>query len=153
MFTEIILPLIIFVFILAATYYATKFVSSKANRMMQGKHMRIVETISIGTDKKIILLKAGEKYLLISSSGKNMEFLTEIEIEDAVEEDILKPSVPKVDFRRIFEFVNKAAGKAEKTDKAEKMIGDDRKPLKFKENLDKLKNFNKDNNGTGGPDR
>jgi flagellar protein FliO/FliZ len=43
---------------------------------MKGRHLRIIDSISLGFDKQIYLLKAGEQILLVSSSNKNIRFLT-----------------------------------------------------------------------------
>jgi flagellar biosynthetic protein FliO len=92
-YLQILLFLVIFGAILLLAFYTTRFIALKAGSMMRGKHIRIVDTVSLGADKKLFLVKAGSRYFLLSSSGKNIEFISEIDdIEDSRPEyDIEKP--------------------------------------------------------------
>lgn len=74
--------LIIFASVLFLAYVSTKYIGQKASMAMRGKFVRIVETLNLGVDKRIYLIKAGNKFFLMASSGKNLQFLTEVEIED-----------------------------------------------------------------------
>ncbi len=77
---EVILFLLGFGAILFLTYVTTRYLAGKSGKAMKGKHLSIVETISLGADKRIHLVKAGEKHILISSTSKSIEYLTELEI-------------------------------------------------------------------------
>jgi flagellar biosynthetic protein FliO len=92
-YLQILLFLVIFGAILLLAFYTTRFIALKAGSMMRGKHIRIVDTVSLGADKKLFLVKVGSRYFLLSSSGKNIEFISEIDdIEDSRPEyDIEKP--------------------------------------------------------------
>lgn len=78
--------LIVFSSVLFLAYIATRFVSGKANKAMKGKHISIVETVSLGLDKQVHMLKVGEQFILIASSGKNIEFLTAVKLDNYEEQ-------------------------------------------------------------------
>jgi len=80
---KVITFLIIFASVLFLAYISTRYIGKKASIAMKGKFIKIEETLSLGVDKKIYLVKAGKKYFLMASSGKNFQFLTEVEIDDA----------------------------------------------------------------------
>lgn len=60
----------------------TKYIGGKANKSMRSRHINIVETVSIGLDKQLHLIRVGEQFLLIASSGKNIEFLSNIKLDE-----------------------------------------------------------------------
>ncbi len=85
MTTDDILLLIIYLLVIGVLFYfvylTTKIVGSKASKSMRGKHIHVIETISLGMDKRIHLIKAGKEYILVASSGKELKYLTTIELE------------------------------------------------------------------------
>ena len=77
-----ILFIVVFGFILLLAYITTKFVGTRTSRIAKGKHIDIIETISLGFDSRLHLIKAGEEYVLISTSGKNTRLLTRVNMGD-----------------------------------------------------------------------
>ncbi len=71
----------VFGVVLFLGYVTTKLVGGKAGKMMRGKNMNVVESISLGMDKQIHLVKVGEKFIVLSTSGKNIQMLTELSPE------------------------------------------------------------------------
>lgn len=65
--------------VLFLAYVATRLVGSKYMKNLKGKNIRVVESISIGIDKVLYLVKIGNQYFLISASGKNINFLSQVE--------------------------------------------------------------------------
>lgn len=89
-FFEFLGLLIIFSAVLFLAYITTKFVGQNTARSMKGKNMEVIETLKIGVDKQLYLVRAGDKYVLLSSSGKNIQFLSEVNVdEEAVNEQEL----------------------------------------------------------------
>ena len=72
----------VFIFILFMAYYTTRLVAKKAGRMMQGKYIKVIDTISLGSDKKLHLVKVEEKFFVIATFGKNVEYMTEVDIDN-----------------------------------------------------------------------
>ncbi len=91
MFMEDVKPLQIIMFLLGfgailfLTYVTTRYIAGKTGRALKGRNIQIIETVSLGLDKRIHLVKAGNRYILISSTSKHIGFLSDVSME--VEED------------------------------------------------------------------
>lgn len=99
-FAQVFLMLLAFGSILFLAYITTRYVGARTSRTMMGRHLNIVETISLGTDKKLHLIKAGEQYLLVSSTSKSVELISEIRLDS--EEEFEKPD--SAAFQNVFDF-------------------------------------------------
>ena len=84
-FLKLLVTLLIFVFVLAITYFTTKWVGGYQKVRMRSKNLQIIETIPIGNNKMIALVKAGKAYLVVSIGKDEMHplgQLTEDELTD-----------------------------------------------------------------------
>ncbi|HHW30459.1 MAG TPA: FliO/MopB family protein [Clostridiaceae bacterium] len=77
-----LLFLLVFGSILFLAYITTRLLAAKVNNTMKGRYMSIIETISLGIDKKLYLVKVSNMFILLSSSGKNLEFITVVPVEN-----------------------------------------------------------------------
>jgi flagellar biogenesis protein FliO len=68
--------------ILFIVYVVTRYIAGKARIASKGSHIHVVETISLGQDRRLYLVKAGKRYLLLSSCGKTLSYMTDIDIEE-----------------------------------------------------------------------
>lgn len=137
--------LIAFGAILFLVVITTKFVGGKANKAMRGRYINIVETISLGIDKQLHLVRVGEQFLLIASSGKNVEFLSNVRLDDYKIEEASENNA-LFDFKDLFDkylqnFNRKKVNESDiKTGNEEikgTLEGDN-----FRNNLNRLKNIN-----------
>ena len=101
MFLEALGLLIVFFAVLFLAYVTTRFVAGKASKAMSGKHMEVNETINISVDKRVHLLRVNTKYFLISSSGKSLNLISEINKEDILNNETTE-NVKTFDFSSIF---------------------------------------------------
>ncbi len=142
---EVILLLLGFGAILFLTYVTTRYLAVKSNKAMKGKHLSIVETISLGTDKRIHLVKAGEKHILVASTAKSIEFLTELSIgEEEVSNDPAVQGIQNVfDFKSLFEkYMNVYKNKKNISFRPESDLpANNTEGERFRFNLEKLKNI------------
>lgn len=132
--------------ILFLAYITTRFIAGKSSSVMKGKYINIVETVSLGMDKRLHLVKVGEQFFIIASSGKTIKFLTSVVLDDfeRLDEDQAE---------NIFSFKNffnkhLQAYRTKRNENSEQGKRDDKEPnhmtgLAFKENLNILKNINK----------
>jgi flagellar protein FliO/FliZ len=67
--------------ILVAAYYVTKFVATKGLNTASNKNLKVIETVHLGVDKSLLLVKVGEQYLLLGSTQKTINLLTEVNKE------------------------------------------------------------------------
>jgi flagellar protein FliO/FliZ len=73
--------------ILIAAYYFTRYLSKKAFNNAANKNLRIVETVSLGIDKSLLLVKVGEQYFLLGSTQKGITLLSEMDPEKLTAEN------------------------------------------------------------------
>lgn len=103
-FLSILGVFLIFGSVLFLAYSGTKFFGIKAGKLMKGKNISIVETVGIGIDKQLHLVKVGEKFILLSTSGKNIQMLTEVKPEELGEMNFQSSeTVSGVDFKELFD--------------------------------------------------
>ena len=87
-FAQLITLLIVFVFVLALTYYATKWMAKIQKSQFRNSNIEVVETFRLSNTKYIQIVKLGGKYVAIAVGKDTVTFLTEL---DATELDLDKP--------------------------------------------------------------
>lgn len=73
--------IIVFGSVLFLAYVTTKFVGKSAARKMKGKNLEVVETLRLAVDKQLYIVRAGDKYMVLSSAGKNIQFISDIDMD------------------------------------------------------------------------
>lgn len=137
--------MLIFISLLFIAYVVTKLVGVKVSRTMKGKYISLVETVSLGMDKRLHLIKVGDQFILIASSGKNIIFLTKVKLDD---EEIVQNETAAVsfDFRHILDkYMQNFKGLKRKnvpTEEIKTDIGSSENDSIFSRNLNKLKFIN-----------
>jgi flagellar protein FliO/FliZ len=153
---DVILFLLGFGSILFLTYVTTKYIAGKSNRAMKGKFVNIIETVSLGMDKRIHLVKAGEQYLLISSTSKSIELLSTVTLEGEETKSGEEPVIQNLfDFKSLFEkYMN--SYKSKKINKSEQNSSDISinrvEGENFRTNLERLKVITQKTAGKDGDD-
>lgn len=140
---QIILLLIGFTALLFLTYVTTRYIGRKQAKSMQGRNISIIETVMLSPDKRLHLVRAGESYVLIATTQKSVEFLTNVEIgEDA---EVLTEEAQNsggFDFRSIFEkyrgIYNARSRRKADEEKTVRTVDGEEKPT-FRKNLEKLR--------------
>lgn len=160
MFEQIIkatLGFAVFILILFGAYSTTKFIAGKTAKTLSGRNIKIIETLNLGIDKRLLLVKVGKEYFLIASAGKNIEFLSSVDMgdEDLSETNIKKTETPFEKFlkRYLTKDIKRKDLKKDSGDTGDLENGNDKKIVvsnrkgRFKENLERLKsitsNFNR----------
>ncbi len=82
---------IVFGIIVLLAYYTTR-VLGKRVAVNAGRYMRVIDSLHIGGDKSLIIIKVEDAYLLLSCSNNNIELIKELDgfKEDLGTEDTLK---------------------------------------------------------------
>lgn len=140
-------PLQVFLFLLGfgailfLTYVTTRLIAGKSNKAMKSKHIQVVETVSLGLDKRIHLVKAGSRYILIASTAKSIEFLSDVDIGDKEAETGESPLEPNVfNFRELFDKYVGAYRNKEISRKGKNDLPDESPDARsFRKNLGKLR--------------
>ena len=76
-FAQLFTLLIVFIFVLAATYFATRFVGNYQKNMLSGSNIQILETMRISNTKYIQVIKVGGKCIAIDFTKDYLRFLSE----------------------------------------------------------------------------
>lgn len=90
--------LVIFVFVLAVTYFATRFVGTYQKNTMIGRNITVLETLRISSTKYIQIIKTGDKCFVIAVCKDTVTLLGEVE-----EETLSFAEGNKEGFKDIFE--------------------------------------------------
>ncbi len=93
--------LLAFVVVMAILLLTTKYLTYKSKKMMKGNHMQIVESLSLGINTRLHLVKVDKEFLILSATNKSVEFLARVTISDFEEEEIKNPISEVMDFKEI----------------------------------------------------
>ena len=159
-FGEYFSVVLAFIVVMLALLITTKYLAYKSKKMLKGNYMHIVETLSLGLNNRLHLIKVDNEFFIISATNKNVEFLARVNIKDYEEEEIKNPISEVIDFKLVLKkyitglnFGNQPKKEAEvKIDSVlgyEAVVKDEMQnsDVLFKKNLDKLKHLNKSING------
>jgi len=102
-FFEILGLFLIFGSILFLAYVTTRYISARSKKVTQGKYIEVIDSIGLGMDKQLYLIRVDKQFVLVAASGKNVEFLTKVEIEDYDFEVSRKDDTRGMEFKNFFE--------------------------------------------------
>ena len=105
-FLQLISALLIFVFVLLITYFTARWVGSYQKVRMKSKNLQIIESMSVGNNKTICLLKAGTEYLVVAVGKDEIHTLTVLKEEQLTDVSFLQEGIDTVvsgeSFQEIF---------------------------------------------------
>jgi flagellar protein FliO/FliZ len=70
--------LLVFGIIISLAYFATRMMGKRVPGGT-GKYMRIVDTLYMGTERALVIVRIKDEYLLMSSSGRGIEIIKNLE--------------------------------------------------------------------------
>ncbi len=101
-FAQFLTVLIIFVGVLALTYFTTRWVASYQKGKMMSGNIQVLETFKITQNKFIQIVRIGEHYYAIAIGKDDITMLGELnEDEIHISED--NGLIPKMDFKQLLE--------------------------------------------------
>lgn len=100
-FGQLIKVLLIFVFVLAMTYYVTRWIGGYQKTHSCGKNLKLVETMNLGSNKMISIVRAGSKYLVVAVGKEEMSLLAELSA-DEVQDLTDNATVTQESFQEVF---------------------------------------------------
>ena len=77
-FAQLLTLLVIFIFVLALTYFATRWAGSMQKNKMAGSNIQILETMRVTNSKYIQIVKIGSKCFAVAVCKDTMTFLCEV---------------------------------------------------------------------------
>ncbi|MCM1174731.1 MAG: flagellar biosynthetic protein FliO [Blautia sp.] len=104
-YLQFLTVLILFVFVLAVTYFTTKWISGYQKGKRADANLEVIETFQIANSKYVQIIRVGQKYLAVAIGKDSVTMLTE------VPEDQLTFSSSadneQLGFRELFEKIQK----------------------------------------------
>lgn len=85
-FLDIIVLIMVFILILVAAYFATKWVSVMGTNLQKNKNVKVLEVFRLSQTKYIYLVKIGDKVSALGVTKDHIEFLCEVK-EDSLQFD------------------------------------------------------------------
>lgn len=83
-FAQLITLLIIFIFVLAVTYYVTRFVGNYQKNKLSGSNINILETMRIANNKYIQIVKMGSRVFAIAVAKDTVSYLCELDEDELI---------------------------------------------------------------------
>ena len=83
-FAQLLTLLIIFIFVLAVTYYVTRFVGNYQKNKLSGSNINILETMRIANNKYIQIVKIGIRVFAIAVAKDTVSYLCELDEDELI---------------------------------------------------------------------
>ena len=83
-FAQLITLLIILIFVLAVTYYVTRFVGNYQKNKLSGSNINILETMRIANNKYIQIVKIGSRVFAIAVAKDTVSYLCELDEDELI---------------------------------------------------------------------
>ncbi len=83
-FAQLLTLLIIFIFVLAVTYYVTRFVGYYQKNKLSGSNINILETMRIANNKYIQIVKIGSRVFAIAVAKDTVSYLCELDEDELI---------------------------------------------------------------------
>ena len=83
-FAQLLTLLIIFIFVLAVTYYVTRFVGNYQKNKLSGSNINILETMRIANNKYIQIVKIGSSVFAIAVAKDTVSYLCELDEDELI---------------------------------------------------------------------
>lgn len=104
-YVQFLTVLVLFVLVLAITYFATKWMAGYQKSKGSNANMEVIESISLTGNKYLQIIRVGQKYLAVAICKDTVTMLTEIPEQDLI---LFDGSVPKaMGFKDILDKVQK----------------------------------------------
>ena len=100
---ELFTVILIFIFVLALTYFTTKFTAKLQMGRYQNANVEIIETYKIAPTKYIQVVRIGEKYFSYVVCKETVTLLGELAKEDIKSIEQHEQSTAGLNFKEIFE--------------------------------------------------
>lgn len=153
-----------FIVVMGMLLLTTKYLSYKSKKLMKGNYMQIIESLSLGVNNRLHLVKVDKEFFIIAATNKNVEFLSKVNISDYVEEEVKNPISEVIDFKSVLKkYVNgfsfRNSSNTSEVNQNEPVIDSRTKnsglepgDSVFKSNLEKLKHLSSSLNDRRGQD-
>jgi flagellar protein FliO/FliZ len=103
---ELIFLVIIFVLIIAACYYVTKFIGGKQLKQMKNSNFTVLDTYRVTQNKFLQLVRMGNQYVVIAVTKDNLTVIAQLSEEEIIKNE--DKSTQVTSFKHVLsDFINK----------------------------------------------
>ncbi len=81
-FAQLLTIIIIFILVLAVTYFSTRWVGNFQKEKLSGNNVKILETMRISNSKYLQIVKVGTKCFVIAVCKDSITYLTDVNEEE-----------------------------------------------------------------------
>jgi len=110
MLGQFLFLIVVFSIVIFLTFYSTKFIAKVKMKSNKNNNLKIIESIQVGFGQYIMLIKAGDKYLVISVTKDKINFIAQLD-NDSVKEEQADKQIEDTLFEKclkdIFQKLNK----------------------------------------------
>lgn len=104
-YLQFITVLILFVFVLALTYFATKWIAGYQKGRSVNANLELIESFQLANNKYVQIIRVGQKYLAVAIGKDSVTMLTEIPEEQLMLSN--EGNSTQIGFKELFEKVQK----------------------------------------------
>lgn len=79
---QLLCSILIFIFVLAITYFVTRWIGTYQKKQNENRNMQVIETMRVANNKYIQIIRIAEVYLVVSICKDTMVTLARLESED-----------------------------------------------------------------------
>ena len=98
---QLLTVILIFIFVLAVTFYSTKFIGDYQKTQAINRNMEVIETIRIANNKYLQIVRVANKYIAIAVGKDEVSMLTEIDANELIDFSRTEKSSMKESFAEI----------------------------------------------------
>lgn len=109
---QLFILVIVFGFVLAATYFVTKWIAKSGMIQSQARNIKVQETFKIATGKYIQIIQLGTKYYAIGVTKDQITFLTPLD-EEQLNLESTNITNSKLSFKEMMERVSAGKNKSD----------------------------------------
>ncbi|WP_162300652.1 flagellar biosynthetic protein FliO [Anaerosacchariphilus polymeriproducens] len=99
--------LLIFIFVLAVTYWTTRWIAKYQQAQVFHKNIKPIETFRVTNGKFIQILKVGEKYIVVAVCKDTITMLTELKEDEVMEIPLEMKQNTNLNFQQVLEDIKK----------------------------------------------
>ena len=92
-YLQLLSVLVIFIVVLGATYYATKWIANYQKGADNGKNIEVIETCKISATKYVQIIRIGERYVAIGVSKDQIVSLGDVAADDLTLDTVEKENL------------------------------------------------------------
>ena len=109
-FTQFLTVILVFLLVLALTYFTTRFVGNYQKARSVNRNFEVIETYRITNGKYLQIVKIGEKYMVIGIGKDNITSICELSADD-IKPVTESPSQSIETFKNILDKARQRIGK------------------------------------------